>query len=212
MPKKYDTNQLDPEYPEKIAAEAQQTATLPNPNQETRQFAQPAVTEEQTRKFEDQQFQSLFEKPGYQPPSIYQTSRLGALDNLPINRKVDKVGLPENVLVALPYLPWGIGLIAGIIELLIVPNSENKVRFHAAQGLALNLSIIALTFVLGMVGNFSDWADVGNGIFQVAMTICSVFWAIRAYQGKPILLESIEEQTNWLEENIRLSKISKISK
>jgi uncharacterized membrane protein len=204
MPKKFDTNPLDPEFPKQVA-ESQQTETLPNINGETRPFAPTTITEEQTKRFENQQFASMLDNPNYQPPSIYHTSRLENT-NQPIDRKIDQIGLPENVLVALPYLPWGIGLVAGLIELLIVPNSEPKVRFHAAQGLALHVGIMIITLILKIVGNISDWASFGIGIFGLAMTIASFYWAYLAYQGKPVHIESVEELTNWMEDKIKLKK------
>jgi uncharacterized membrane protein len=203
MPKKFDTNQLDPEFPKSIA-ESQQTQTLPNLNGNTQTFAPTSVTEEQTKRFENQQFANMFEQPNYQPPSLYQTARLANLDQKPINRKVDKVGLPENVLVALPYLPWGLGMVSGLIELLIVPNSEPKVRFHAAQGLALHVGLLIVTAILGVVGNISNWASFGGKIFTLAMTICSFYWAYKAYQGDPVHIESVDDLTNWLEEKVKL--------
>src|SRR3712207_8648565 len=46
---------------------------------------------------------------------------------------------PENVAMILPYLPFTFGGIAAAIELLLVSRSETRVRFHAAQGLALHI-------------------------------------------------------------------------
>lgn len=203
MPKKYDTNPLDPEFPAKVAATvAQHDETAYKLTAETQQFSGNVMTDEQTRKFEDAQFQSAYNPPNYQPPAVYHTTRLAEVQ--PIDRKVDKVGLPENVLVALPYLPWGIGLIAGLIELLIVPSTEPKVRFHAAQGLALNIGILLISFVLGIVDNFADWVSIGKGIFWLVMTILSIVWAVKAYKGEPIHIESVDELTNWLEEKVKI--------
>ena len=205
MPKKFDTNPLDPEFPEKVA-QMQQAETASKLTAETQMFAHSVVTEQQTQKFND--VQGYFETPNYQPPAVYQTSRLYAETESP-TRKVAKIGLPENVMVALPYLPWGMGLIAGLIELLLVPKSETKVRFHAAQGLALHIGVLLISAIVGVVDNFSDWAAAGNGIFQVAMFIYFVYWTVKAYQGKPIHVESVDDLTNWLEEKISLDKVTK---
>lgn len=202
MPKKFDTNPLDPEFPKKVA-EAQQDETEYKLTVETQTFPTNVMTDEQTRRFENNQYQTYFETPMYQPPAVYQTTRLAEITQ-PINRKVDKIGLPENVLIALPYLPWGIGLIAGLIQLLIVPRSEPKVRFHAAQGLALHIGIWLITAVLGFAGIASDWASFGNGLFAVAMTICSFYWAYKAYKGEPIHIEAVDDLTNWLEEKVKI--------
>ena len=59
-------------------------------------------------------------------------------------RKVAKTGVPEKWLIGLPYLPFSIGLVAGLILLLVIPKDETKVRFHAAQGLARTSDLIVL--------------------------------------------------------------------
>lgn len=200
MAKKFDTNPLDPEFPEKIA-EAQKDETIYNLTAETQNFPTNVMTDEQTQRFEEAQFQAYANAPNYQPPAVYHNQFVEM--NQPINRKVEKIGLPENVLIALPYLPWGIGLVAGLIELLLVPRSEPKVRFHAAQGMALHLGIWMITAILGFGGMASDWADFGNGIFQLVMMILSFVWAYKAYQGKPIHIEAVDDLTNWLEEKVR---------
>jgi uncharacterized membrane protein len=119
-------------------------------------------------------------------------------------RRVDKIGLPENVMVALPYLPFSIGLVAGVLELLFVPRHETKVRFHAAQGLAAHVGILLITTILGVIGNFAKTADIGNGIFTAVTTIMLIIFAIKAWKGRPIHLESVEALTNWFEEKIKL--------
>ena len=113
--KKFDTNQLDPQFPEKIAQE-QEAETAFRLTAETQSFPDKAATDEQTRKFEAAQFETAYQIPNYQPPTVYRTANLLEIEQ-PVNRKIDKIGLPENVLLALPYLPWGIGLVAGLIEL-----------------------------------------------------------------------------------------------
>jgi uncharacterized membrane protein len=201
MPKKFDTNPLDPEFPKKVA-EAQKDETDYKLTADTQMFSGNVMTDEQTRKFQDAQYQPMFNPPNYQPPAIYHNTQFGEIQ--PINRKVDKVGLPENVLVALPYLPFGIGFIAGLIELLIVPSSEPKVRFHAAQGFALHIGIFIISAILGVLDNFSGWIALGNFFFWVSMIGCSIYWAIKAYQGKPIHIEAVDDLTNWLEEKVKI--------
>jgi uncharacterized membrane protein len=201
MPKKFDTNPLDPEFPKQVAA-VQEAETEYKLTPDTEFFPNQPMVEEQTRKFQEAQYQTMYNPPIYQPPAVYNPNRFSEIQ--PVNRKVDKVGLPENLLVALPYLPWGIGLIAGLIELLLVPKTEPKVRFHAAQGMALNVGILLISAILGFVDNFASWAEFGSGLFWIAMTICSFYWAYKAYKGQPVHLESVDELTNWLEEKIRL--------
>lgn len=202
MPKKFDTNPLDPEFPEKV--KEAQTSTLPQGSAETAKFpAAAAVTEEQTRRFNEPNF-GAYQSPynGQQIPANYQTAKLADM-NQSSTRKVAKVGLPENLLTAASYIPFFIGLIAGILQLLFVPKSEAKVRFHAAQGLAAHLAILIITTVLGGIGNVVDMADVGNGIFQIVTTVILVIFAIKAYRGKPVHIESLDDLTAWLEERIK---------
>ena len=209
MPTKYDTNPLDPEFPEKARAAAAgetQTRILDQSGAETRQFPPVGISteEQQTRRFagpEPAPYAPPFN--GQYVPGVYQSSGFAIADESR-KRKVDKVGLPENILVALPYLPFTIGLIAGLIELLVVPRHETKVRFHAAQGLAAHVGILIIATLLGVIGNFANMARVGNGIFTVMTTVMLVIFAIKAWKGRPIHIEAIEDLTNWLDEKIKI--------
>ncbi len=203
MPKKFDTNPLDREFPNKV--KEAQTEALPNSDGATRRFAQTVDTEEQTRRFDEANF-SAYSSPynGGQVPKFYQTANLKADVGKSSSRKVAKIGLPENILTALPYLPY-VGLIAGLIELLLVPKSETKVRFHAAQGLAAHLAIWIVTSILGGIGHIPGLglAEAGNWIFQIVTTIMLVIFALKAWRGKPVHIESVDTLTEWLEEKIK---------
>jgi uncharacterized membrane protein len=207
--KKFDTNPLDPEFPKKAAAEPapqQQTQTLPaNGATATRKFEEPADTENQTRRFEEadyNQYQGPYNgqnvPANYQPPNFF-----AAADSR--KRKVAKIGLPENVLTALPYIPFNIGLIAGVVELFIVPKSEAKVRFHAAQGVAAHIAIIVISAILHGIGNLTG-AEFGNNIFWIVATVMLAVFALKAWQGKPIHIEAVDDLTNWLEDKIKPSE------
>jgi len=207
MPSKYDTNPLDPDFPEKV--KAAQTQVLDPSRAEpmsegaaTQHFGvRGSVTEEQTRRFEQPDV-SAYQQPydGAYIPAAYQPAQFAATD--PKKRKVEKIGLPENIAVALPYLPWYLGLIAGLIFLFLLPRSESKVRFHAAQGLAAHVAILIVSSALGLVGNFTNVAHAGNMIFLSISTVLLIICAIKAWRGRPIHLESIEDMTNWLDEKI----------
>ena len=99
-------------------------------------------------------------------------------------------------------MPFWIGLVAGLILLLILPKEETKVRFHAAQGLAAHLGILIVTTILGVVSNVSNLAELGSLIFGILATVMLVVFAIKAWKGKPILIGTLEDLTNWLEEKI----------
>lgn len=203
--KKFDTNPLDPDFPKKAAAEPapQATQTLPtNGAASTNRFDAAAEAEEQTRKFDEANF-NQYQSPytGQNVPSAYTTPHLYA--NEQRNRKVARVGLPENILTALPYIPFTIGLIIGLLELFFVPKHEAKVRFHAAQGVAAHIGIIIVSAILGAIGNVTDLGALGARIFDIVTTVMLLVFAIKAWQGKPIHIESVDELTNWLEDRIK---------
>lgn len=203
MANKYDTNPLDPDFPEKLRREAEAevaTQVLPQGIGATQRFA--PETEEQTRRFVEAD-QAAFQQPfnGQFVPAVAQNVNVSTTDGS-IHRKVERLGLPENVLIAVPYIPWFLGLVAGILLLLLTPKSEQKVRFHAAQGVAAHIGILIVTTILGVVNNVSDIADIGSFIFTLVTSIMLVVFALKAWQGKPVHIESIEDLTNWFEDKI----------
>jgi len=209
--KKFDTNPLDPEFPQKAAftePQVQETQTLPeNSGAATQIFEEPPPTAEQaTRKFDDANF-NQYQNPynGQNVPSNYQPPMPLYAQN-DRSRKVAKIGLPENILTALPYIPFFIGLIAGLLELFFVPKSEAKVRFHAAQGVAAHIAILVISAILGGIGKVSGLADAGEAIFNIVTTVMLIIFAIKAFQGKPIHIESVDDLTNWLEDKIKPSE------
>ena len=202
MPKKFDTNPLDPEFPERAKQTHAAATARQKSGTETRKFKPFDEPEEPTRRYDAESFNahsSAF--GGSQPVASYQTAKLKSETDH--NRKVAKVGLPENILVALPYLPFYVGLIAGILELIFVPKSETKVRFHAAQGLAAHIGILIVTTILGIAGNITDLAGAGNAVFQIVTTIMLIIFAVKAFQGKPVHIESVDALTEWLEDKIK---------
>jgi uncharacterized membrane protein len=208
MASKYDTNPLDPEFPEKARAAAaeQATQTLPYGDARTQAFSYVAPTSEQTRRFAEpdvQAYSAPYASPynGQFVPANYQATTMADM-NRSSTRKVAKIGLPENVATALPYIPWYFGLVAGLLILLFVPKIENKVRFHAAQGLAAHVAILIVSTLLGMLSQLTDVASVGNGIFNLATMIMLIVFAIKAWKGKPVHIEAIDDLTNWFEEKI----------
>lgn len=203
MPKKFDTNPLDPEFPEKAKAAATGGYDAPPKTAfSTNEFpASPgSITEDETKRFSDADFQAYSYQPA-QPMAVYAPAGLADM-NRASERKIAKTGLPEKWLVGLPYIPFSIGLVAGLILLLIIPKEENKVRFHAAQGLAAHVGILIVTTILGFIGEVTDLAGIGNGIFTLVTTIMLIVFAVKAWKGKPVHIESVDDLTNWLEEKI----------
>ncbi len=202
MPTKYDTNPLDPDFPEKVKAAAEAevaTQVLNSSGAATRQFAEPG--DEQTRRF----FST--DTTGYAAPphtGQYVPANIAGFGSSTqsISRKVDKVGLPENIMTAVPYIPWYPGMIAALIMLFVLPRSESKVRFHAAQGLAAH---VAIWIVASILGGFSGWTGIANaagGIFTVVTGVMMIVFAYRAWKGRPVHIETVDSLTNWLEEKI----------
>ncbi|MBK6725093.1 MAG: hypothetical protein IPG58_18110 [Acidobacteria bacterium] len=50
--------------------------------------------------------------------------------------------------------------------------------------------------------NVTDIADIGSFIFTLVTSIMLVVFALKAWQGKPVHIESIEDLTNWFEDKI----------
>jgi|ERR1043166_6604106 uncharacterized membrane protein len=204
MPSKYDTNPLDPAFPERAraAAEAESaTSVLNESDPVTRQFAEPS--EEQTRRFAGTNT-APYAPPAYTGQYVPAQTYAGgfAVGDRSISRKVDRLNLPENILIAAAYFPFSLGLVAGLLELLFVPKHETKVRFHAAQGLAAHIGYLIISAVLGILGNIARGAETGSGIFQVAATIMFIIFVIKAWKGKPIHIQALDDLTNWLDEKI----------
>lgn len=206
--KKFDTNPLDPEFPNRVT-ETQQAETAPKFDAETKTFPPFSVTEDATKRYDNSNFVPPYAPPfdGQNVPDTYQAARFAEM-NRSNTHKVEAIGLPENILTAVPYIPFWIGLVAGVIILFLVPKSEAKVRFHAAQALAAHIAIFFVSLILGMIGNLPGlgMADLGNSIFQVVTTIMLIVFAIKAWQGKPIHIESVDSLTEWLEDKIQPKK------
>lgn len=203
MASKYDTNPLDPEFPAKAKAAAEAEAATSGLGQaggETRQFAEAG--EEQTRRFVPADT-APYVPPytGQYVPANYQAAGFANVDQSS-TRKVDKVGLSENLLVALAYFPFSLGLVAGLLELIFVPKHEAKVRFHAAQGLAAHIAYLLISAFLGILGGIAGPAATGSRIFQAAATVMFIIFVVKAWKGKPIHFQFLDELTNWLEEKI----------
>lgn len=201
MAKKYDTNPLDPDFPEKVKAQTASVGQFTSPvNQyKTAEFpaAPPSITEDETRRFGEAEFQA-YSFAG-QPPMATAAQPLNVNDT---EKTVESIGVREKWLLGLPYIPFTIGLIAGIILLLVIKKDEPRIRFHAAQGLAAHLGILFITTILGFIGNIASPADLANFIFNVVTTVMLVVFAIKAWTGKPVHIDSVDDLTNWLEDKI----------
>jgi uncharacterized membrane protein len=221
---KYDTNPLDPDYvrsTEDIWGDSGDTGanTQDVGGRATRQVSQPGsdsarenvYSEAPTRRIDnpslDAPYPSIFVQPPthvppaqvYQPPATaYQPPP--AVQN-PGSRPVANVGLPEKWMVTLVYAPFYIAVVVSLLELFFVPRKEVRVRFHAAQSLALNIAILAIQTLFSVVGAITD-SSVGGVLFKIAATVFLIISMVRVWKGEPHRIAPLAEPTQWLNEKI----------
>ncbi len=214
---KYDTNPLDPDYVRQTEEEWSADDAGPGTREvkgATREVGSSSnesarsniYSEAPTRTFDtpvDSPYPSVFVPPTYSPPTPYQANPyLPPQVNLrPTPRPVAGIGLPEKWAVILPYAPFYIGVVVALVELFLVPRKELKVRFHAAQGLALHIAILVVQTLFGVVGAITD-SSIGGSLFSFAATIFLVISMIRVWKGEPHRISPIGEPAQWLNERI----------
>ncbi|HEX8129197.1 MAG TPA: hypothetical protein VF527_08860 [Pyrinomonadaceae bacterium] len=158
--------------------------------------------------------QPTYQQPTYQQPSPANLGHTAPMSGAPhaaqrpappTSRPVAGVGIPENLALVLPYVPFYIGIVGAIIELLLVPRTETRVRFHAAQGLALQLAILVVSLILGFLGDLSG-VGLGRTFFSIAASIFLIISIIRVWKGETHHLAPLDEATSWLYERIEPRK------
>jgi uncharacterized membrane protein len=224
MAKKYDTNPLDNDFLRRAeeASFGSQTQEFPanqtnSMEAETRQFVAPAPTAEMQTKHLPRQFEepninepynSVFNRPQgfYAQTNAADMSVSVAAQKLvlpPTSRAILGLGLPEKIAMILPYLPFSMGAIAAVIELLFVARSETRVRFHAAQGLALHLVWWIIGAILMAFGGILPFASLNGKILTAIITIYFVVSLIRVWKGKPNHIEMLDDVTDFLNDKIK---------
>jgi len=143
-------------------------------------------------------------QPPPAPPNIYQPPPFPVAQQ-PMSHTVAGLGIGEKWANLLPYIPGHLGAIAAVVELILVPRTETLARFHAAQGLALQLAILIITGALSFVTLVSG-SSLGSGIFRLASTVFLIVSMVRVWQGKSHHIAPLDEATRWLEEKISLRK------
>ena len=146
----------------------------------------------------------IYQPPPGPPPGIYQSPSV-PVPQQPGRNIVNGLGIPERWAVMLPYLPFWLGIVACVVELLIVPRTESRVRFHAAQGLVLQLGVTAISMLLAVVGDFSG-RMTGAGLFRFASFAFFIIAMIRVFKGKPLVIAPLDEPRKWLDEKIKPRK------
>lgn len=215
---KYDTNPLDPDFV-KNAEQAWGESGGPETQEvrgATREIGSSAnedaranvYSEAPTRRYDnvplDAPYPSIFVPPTYSQPAPYQPPVAPYRPNQqrPTARAVAGIGLPEKWVMVLPYAPFYIGVVVALIELFLVPRSEPRARFHASQGLALHIAILAIQTLFGVVGAVTD-SSVGGTLFGIAATIYLFVSMARVWKGKPHHIAPLNEPSQWLNEHIQ---------
>jgi uncharacterized membrane protein len=211
---KYDTNPLDPDFVTRADEEMEATRRLRPTDAVDPLTAQlphgPQIT---TGRYEartdyakgNTSYPSVFVPPQYQPPAVHGGQAYPLTLGPPSSRPVTGLHLPEKLTLILPYAPAYIGLVAAIIELFLVPRSEQRVRFHAAQGLALQIGIIALSLMFQLIGLLTG-SRFGGGLFGVAATVFLIVSMVRVWHGRSHHIAPLDEGTKWLNEHIEPRK------
>jgi uncharacterized membrane protein len=215
---KYDTNPLDPDFVKNTDEVWSETGSGPETqavrgatheigstaNEEARQNI---YSEAPTRRYDnlplDAPYQSIFVPPTYSQPAPYQPppAPYSHVDQRPTKRSVAGFGLPEKWAMILPYAPFHIGVVPALLELFLVPKKEPRVRFHAAQGLALQLAILVLQTLFGVVALVSG-SSIGGSLFKLAAFIFLIVSMARVWKGKPHHIAPLTEPAQWLNHHI----------
>lgn len=215
---KYDTNPLDPDFvknteegwseagggPETQEVKRATREVAPSNNENARSNI---YSEAPTRRYDnvplDSPYPSIFVPPTYSQPAPYQPAPAPyrSLDQKTTTRSVSGIGLPEKWAVMLPYTPFYIGVVPALLELFLVPRREVKVRFHAAQALALQAAILLISTLFGVVAAITG-SSIGGSLFKVASLVFLIISMVRVWKGEPHHIAPITEPAKWFNEHI----------
>ncbi|MEP6636151.1 MAG: DUF4870 domain-containing protein [Acidobacteriota bacterium] len=214
---KYDTNPLDPDIAKSTDEVWGQEESSPGTQEmkgATRGVARSAnesarsniYSEAPTRRYDtslDTPYRSVFTPTTQSQQTIYQPNPFlqQPISQLPTDRPVSGLGLSEKWAMVLPYAPFFIGVVAGLVELLLVRRREVKVRFHAAQGLALHIAILVLQTLFGVIGSITS-SRIGGTLFSLAATIFLIISMVRVWKGEPHRIAPLTEPGQWLNQRI----------
>jgi uncharacterized membrane protein len=207
---KYDTNPLDEDY----ARRADDSWGEPRPVEPLPKAEEQWPAEAPTKRYDSSipvSYPSIHVPPSYPPrPAgmMAETPPAAAPAAPSSKRTVPGLGLPENLTLALPYAPFFIGAVAGVLELFLTPRSEPRARFHAAQGLALQLAAIAIKLIFNMVGSITG-SSAGGKVFWGVSTVLFVIAMVRVWKGEGVHVAAVDDATDWLNERIDPQKIPK---
>lgn len=217
---KYDTNPLDPDVVKNTediwgrggegpgTQEVKGGATREIGSSQNEAARQSAYSEAPTRRYDnvplDSPYPSVFVPPTYSQPAPYNAAPapFRSATSKPTSRTVSGIGLPEKWAIVLPYAPFYIGVVVSLLELFLVPKSETRVRFHASQGLALNVALLVVQTIFSVIGAITD-TTIGGSLFKFAAFIFMIVSMIRVWKGEPHHIAPLEEPAKWFNEHIK---------
>jgi uncharacterized membrane protein len=219
---KYDTNPLDPDVERKAedvwgdlgGSGGTPTQQVGGATREVRESANEnarrnVYSEAPTRRYDnpplEAPYPSVFVPPTYAPPAQQYQQPGNPVYQAPYSatsrsRHVAGVGIPEKWALLLAYFPY-IGIVASIIELLLAPRREVKVRFHASQALALHVAILIIHTVLQAITALSG-SSMGDVLFRTAAFAFLVISMIRVWRGEAHRIAPLEEPAKWFNQHI----------
>lgn len=218
---KYDTNPLDPEVGQKaeevwgelggttptqqVGGATREVGDSPNENARRNVYS-----EAPTRRYDnpplEAPYPSVFVPPTYSPPTQYQQPpnnpypNPNFLNNPATGRTVSGLGVGERWATMMAYAPY-IGIVVSLVELFLAPRREVRVRFHAAQALALHIAIIIGETIFGVIGSLTN-SGVGGGLFKTAAFIFLLISMIRAWRGESHRIAPLAEPAQWFNRHI----------
>ena len=198
---KYDTNPLDPDYARSADdawGEARPVEPLPKTEERW-------DNEAPTKRYDSSipvSYPSINVPPSYPPRPVETPVKMSSSSTAPSHqRTVPGLGLPEHVTLALPYTPFFIGAVAGVLELFLTPRSEPRARFHAAQGLALQLAAVVIKLLFNILGGITG-TTAGGKLFWGVSTVLFIIAMVRVMKGEGVHVAAVDDATAWLNERI----------
>ncbi len=213
---KYDTNPLDPDFvrrTEPVTSADTSDITLPLGAQNEADTRRREQSEAPTLRYDnrpDASYPSVFQSDAYSPPPVRQNYEppLVAPNIYPTKpgcRAVSGLNVPERVACVLPYAPFFVGVVASVVELVLTPRVETRTRFHAAQGLALQLTIVGISLLFNFLRLLTG-SGTGGFLFRIAAFVFLIVSMVRVWKGEPHRIAPLADATKWLNEKIEPRK------
>jgi uncharacterized membrane protein len=98
------------------------------------------------------------------------------------------------------YAPY-VGIVVSLIELFLVPRREIKVRFHAAQALAIHIAILVIQTIFQVISTVSG-STFGGSLFRVAAFVFLVISMLKMWRGQSHNITPVAEPAQWFNQHI----------